>query len=98
MTGGVEGDVAASRDPVTGEVFAPSRNLSVDGRLRHLEPTFVRPEGVLVEVVAMGDRYYGYLDMSDEVRLIGEVVDDRPAVGAAYRVLNDGHGRRFKRA
>ena len=89
--------LAGTRDPLTGDTFYPARHLSVDGRLRHLEPVDIPAVGVLAEVIAMGDGWFGYIDLDAGPRLLTRLGPGPHEVGARYQRPLSGDGS-FERA
>jgi hypothetical protein len=89
--------LAGTRDPLTGDTFYPARHFSVDGRLRHLEPVDIPAVGVLAEVIAMGERWFGYIDLDAGPRLLTRLGPGPHAVGARYQRPLGGDGS-FERA
>ncbi len=89
--------LAAARDPRTGEQYVPARELSVDGALVELEQVELAAEGRLTAWIAMGERRYGFVQLAGDVRILAELADDAPEVGATYTRVGDAP-RRFARA
>ena len=90
--------LAGSRDPRSGACYQPPRALSVDGHLHPLEDVDLPTSGVLAEFVAMGPRWFGYVDLDGGVRLVVELGDGPHEVGARYRWDGADGPRRFLRA
>ena len=89
--------VAAACDPRTGEQYVPARPYSVDGALVELQQVELAAVGRLTEWVAMGERRYGLVQLAADVRVLAEIADDAPEVGATYAEVGDAP-RRFARA
>ena len=90
--------LAGARDPRTGDLYVPQRQWSVDGSLTALEPAPVVGKGVLAEVIDMGPRRFGYVDLPGSVRMITELGAGPHEVGAHYVLVADAQPRRFDRA
>lgn len=84
--------LAGTRDPLTGDTFHPARRLSVDGSLRHLDPIDIPAVGVLAEAIAMGQRWFGYIDLDAGPRLLTELGPGPHGIGARYRRPLGGDG------
>ncbi|QYB00172.1 hypothetical protein I1A62_03535 (plasmid) [Rhodococcus sp. USK10] len=87
-----------SRDPRSGDLYAVPRLWSVDGGLVELEPAHIPAVGVLTEVIEMGPRSFGYVDLSGGVRVITELGAGPHDVGGRYQLSIDAQPRRFDRA
>jgi uncharacterized OB-fold protein len=98
-----ENSLGGTRDPRTGHRFFPPRALSVDGSLTDLVPVELAAAGRLAEFVALGEKWFGYVDLDEDIRLITELGPGPHEVGATY-VLNEtllnepGSSRRFDHA
>lgn len=86
MTGRPTQQLDATRDRRTGDVFCPPRGFSVDGAMRPLESVQIPAEGVVEQVVQMGDRFYAHLDLHAGPRLMVELGPGPHEVGASYRL------------
>jgi hypothetical protein len=84
--------LAGTRDPLTGDTFYPARQLSVDGRMRHLEPVEFPAVGVLAEVIAMGEQWFGYIDLDAGPRLLTRLGPGPHECGARYQRPLSGDG------
>lgn len=105
MSGGGSADggrraptVSGTRDPRSGMLMVPARQFSVDGTLTRCEPTELEGAGRLVEVVRMGERDYGWVDLPGGVRLISVLGPGPHEVGGRYVEVPDAGTRRFDRA
>jgi hypothetical protein len=88
-----------SHDPQTGQCFYPARPYSVEGALRELTDVEIEARGRLAEFIAMGDRWYGYVDLPGEVRVLTELGPGPHQIGAVYHLATAGDAeRRFDRA
>lgn len=78
-----------SRDPQTGESYFPERALSVDGRLRELEPVDLATRGVLYSWTSFEGADFGQVDLDDGVRLQVRLGGGPHEIGAAYALAGD---------
>jgi hypothetical protein len=91
--------LSVSHDELTGEWFFPPRAISVDGTLRELPTVEVPAVGTLTEAVEMGDRWYGYVDLAGDIRILTELGAGPHEIGRRYRLVSgDDETRRFDRA
>ncbi len=60
----------ASRDPATGQVYVPPRQLVADGSLRAAVPDEVAAEGTLYAATTFGDECYGIVDLGCGARVL----------------------------
>ena len=101
VNGEAEGDqtvMTGSRDRRTGQCYWPQRTFSVDGQLVELEDVALPTAGRLSVMVASGERWYGYVDLPGDVRLITELGAGPHDIGATYQMVVTENGRRFDRA
>jgi hypothetical protein len=91
--------LTVSHDEHTGMWFFPPRAVSVDGTLRELRTVEVPAVGTLTEAVEMGGRWYGYVDLDGDIRILTELGAAPHAVGQPYRLASGAdETRRFDRA
>lgn len=109
MSSTTEFRLRGSRDPLTGQVFYPRRELSADGELRVLEDAVLPTVGVLHSFAAVDGVAFGLIDLDGGVRLQCEIAaaeyeagthqrDTGHEIGAEYLLDGDDEGWRFIRA
>jgi hypothetical protein len=94
-----EPTLAVSHDEHTDQWFFPARAFSVDGTLRAIPTVELPAAGTLTEAIAMGERWYGYIDLPGQIRILTELGPGPQEIGARYRLaITDDASRRFDRA
>lgn len=90
-----------SRDPQTGQVFFPPRELSVDGTLRRCENISLSRSGELYAFTKFAGTVYGQIDLPEQVRVLTTLADGNHETGAVYEfeiIAGEKPGWRFRRA
>lgn len=81
-----------SRDPQTGQVYAPPRKYAADGSLRECEHTTIAAKGTLASWTDYRDEFYGLLDLEHDVRIQALLGPGPHDVGSQYHGIADDSG------
>ncbi|WP_319449801.1 MULTISPECIES: hypothetical protein [unclassified Mycobacterium] len=86
------GELAASLDELSGELYVPSRRYAADGSLRPCTPTTVPAVGVLVSWTKFEGQHYGLVDLDASPRVQAFLAEGPHEVGARYHGHQDSDG------
>ena len=79
--------LVGSKDPQTGHVFFPQRQLCADGSLRATETVQLSGKGTLFSWTRFAGKFYGQIDLPEGVRIQSLLEGDAPTIGAEYQVV-----------
>lgn len=77
--------LSASRDPVTGQVYVPPRQLVADGSLRPTESVQVPAQGVLYSATRFNEESYGIVDLDCGARIQTRLEPGTDRIGERVR-------------
>ncbi|WP_424830488.1 Zn-ribbon domain-containing OB-fold protein [Ruegeria sp.] len=81
--------LVGSRDPQTGAVFFPFRDLSADGQLRRCERVELTGKGTLYSWTRFARKSFGQIDLPEGVRIQALLKGEDHEIGATYHLVVD---------